>query len=184
MEESLQNSVRSAQINGSFLTQADKDNVITVMQHASFHYALYILIFVSLFYTLHSRFFYASSRTREPFDSPSSSSFALKSVYSGDSFFSRFRYEAIPDPTHGFVNYVSKDESASRNLTWVGAFDGVSYISVDTKETLHAGSWPGRASVRLLSKDAHEEGTLVVIDVFHMPWYLQSLLFHARCASS
>jgi hypothetical protein len=133
-------------------------------------FVLYLLIFLSLFYSLQSHFFLSNHSSPTPFPSPSSTTFALQSIYTGNSFFERFRYEAIPDPTHGYVNYVTEHEAKRRNLTWVGAFDGASYISVDREEKLDAHSWPGRGSVRLLSKEAYEEGTLVVIDVAHMPW--------------
>ncbi|CDZ96788.1 Glycoside hydrolase, family 16 [Phaffia rhodozyma] len=77
------------------------------------------------------------------------------------------RFEA--DPTHGFTDYLSKEQSRKRNLTFVGAWDGVSYIMADREGVVGSGH-RGRGSVRLRSRQALEENVVVLIDLDHMPY--------------
>lgn len=67
------------------------------------------------------------------------------------------------DPTHGYVDYVSRDVAAGAGL--IGERDGRTYMGVDFT---NPASGRGRRSVRLESKNTYEHG-LIVIDLAHMP---------------
>ena len=45
------------------------------------------------------------------------SRYALEDHYTGYDFLSAFEHQAIPDPTHGCVNFVSEQEALERRLT-------------------------------------------------------------------
>lgn len=98
---------------------------------------------------------------RRPSDSEAS--YTLVDSYKGITFFDGFNFEAIADPTHGHVQYLSKDAAMLKNLTYLGN-DGVSYIHTDFTEYAPQ----GRKSVRLSSKKTYTHG-LFVLDVIHMP---------------
>jgi hypothetical protein len=76
-----------------------------------------------------------------------------------------FDFFTASDPTHGFVDYVSKDE-ANRlgllNVTSSGAFR----MAADSKHV--PSSKNGRKSIRLSSKQSFNSG-LFIIDLAHMP---------------
>eukprot|EP00043_Microstomoeca_roanoka_P001225 m.31634 g.31634 ORF g.31634 m.31634 type:complete len:345 (+) comp10701_c0_seq2:165-1199(+) len=89
--------------------------------------------------------------------------FRLVDDYEGSNFFPAFDFEAIADPTHGFVDYVSENEANKSGLIRV---DGA-HVYIGSDHTSIASS-PGRKSVRLQSKKSYNEG-LFVIDLTHMP---------------
>lgn len=94
--------------------------------------------------------------------------FSLVADYSGSTFFDAFTTFTGPDPTSGNVAYVSMQEAAQEqcvrfidNLVTksTNAYIGVDYTSVSAY----------RESVRLSSKDTFDVGTIVVMDVVHVP---------------
>ncbi|OQO08101.1 hypothetical protein B0A48_06895 [Cryoendolithus antarcticus] len=100
------------------------------------------------------------------------STYKLIADLSGPSFFSNFNSYAGPDPTNGFVNYLSATAAASSNLTGFFSYPEAgnlttAFIRVDTLTSNPPA--PGRASVRLSSKQTFNVGTLVVADIYHMP---------------
>jgi hypothetical protein len=88
----------------------------------------------------------------------------LEAEHAGASFFDGFDFEAIPDPTHGAVDYVDGPTARAHGLVSVDT-RGHARIAVESK-TVATGS--GRMSVRLRSKKSYEEG-LFIIDVAHLP---------------
>ncbi|KAM0154779.1 hypothetical protein ACHAPG_006309 [Botrytis cinerea] len=91
--------------------------------------------------------------------------YQLEESYSGNSFFDAFDFFTDPDPTHGFVTYVSESAASQQGLISVGS-DGV-YMGVDSKTILNP-SGPGRNSVRIESKKSWTHG-LFIADLSHMP---------------
>jgi len=87
----------------------------------------------------------------------------LASSYAGNTFFDGFAFEAIGDPTHGYVNYVNKADAQSRGL--INTTNDVVYIGTDMK---NVASGRGRDSVRLASNTVYNLG-LFIIDLSHMP---------------
>jgi len=83
----------------------------------------------------------------------------------GSGFNSAFNYQAISDPTHGRVNYVSAGTAASQNLTFASSSSFV--LRADSKSVLSA-SGAGRNSVRLQSNKQYTT-SVVVFNVRHMP---------------
>ncbi|KAJ7669535.1 laminarinase [Mycena polygramma] len=83
----------------------------------------------------------------------------------GSGFNSAFSYQAISDPTHGRVNYVSASTAASQNLTFASSKSFV--LRADFKTKLSA-SGPGRNSVRLQSNKQYMTA-VTIFDVQHMP---------------
>ncbi|KAK4497435.1 hypothetical protein PRZ48_011886 [Zasmidium cellare] len=97
------------------------------------------------------------------------STYKLIADYSGENFFDHFTFFTDADPTNGHVKYQSRDFAAQNNL--VGhVYNATSnktsaYIGVD-----HINPAPnGRNSVRLISKDTFNAGSMVVIDTNHIP---------------
>lgn len=45
--------------------------------------------------------------------------FELVESYAGSHFFDKWDYETIDDPTHGFTDYLSRDEAFRRNMRCV-----------------------------------------------------------------
>ncbi|KAI0757797.1 laminarinase [Daedaleopsis nitida] len=86
-------------------------------------------------------------------------------TFSGQSFLSGFVHQAIPDPTHGRVNYVSEDIAIAQNLTF--ALDDHLIIRADHTTVLQANG-PGRNSVRLMSNKQYTTH-VSVWNVRHMP---------------
>ncbi|RDL31760.1 uncharacterized protein BP5553_09162 [Venustampulla echinocandica] len=90
----------------------------------------------------------------------------LDSSFSGSSFFDGFNFEAIEDPTHGFVTYVNSAQATALNLTYTSP-NGPAYMGVDHTSVLSS-SGPGRKSVRISSKKSWTHG-LFIADIAHMP---------------
>ncbi|EIM80631.1 endo-beta-glucanase [Stereum hirsutum FP-91666 SS1] len=86
-------------------------------------------------------------------------------TFQGNSFFSGFSFQAISDPTHGRVNYVSESTARSQGLATV---NGSNFILRADHTTTLSPSGPGRNSFRIQSNKAY--GTHVtVFNVAHMP---------------
>ncbi|ESZ96157.1 glycoside hydrolase family 16 protein [Sclerotinia borealis F-4128] len=91
--------------------------------------------------------------------------YQLEENYSGNSFFDAFNFFPSPDPTHGFVTYVSESAASQQGLISTRS-DGA-YMGVDSKTVLSPGG-AGRNSVRIESKKSWTHG-LFVADLSHMP---------------
>jgi len=87
-------------------------------------------------------------------------------TYMGEDFFSKFNFFDKPDPTRGYVQYVSRNEAHTEGL--VNATADRVYIGVDMKKRLDKHSKTGRRSVRIHSKNVYTGG-LFVIKVDHLP---------------
>lgn len=93
-----------------------------------------------------------------------SSSYTLQDAYNTTNFFQSFDFFNGPDPTSGFVNYVSA--SAANTTGLAGFSNNAVLLGVDHK-TLNPPA-PGRASTRVTSKKAYNSG-LFIADIAHMP---------------
>ncbi|KAH6917917.1 endo-beta-glucanase [Coprinopsis sp. MPI-PUGE-AT-0042] len=89
----------------------------------------------------------------------------LEETHKGADFINNFMFEAIPDPTHGRVNYVDKDTAIRDGL--VSATDDSFFLRADATKVLSP-SGPGRDSVRLISNRHYGNGVMV-FDIRHMP---------------
>ncbi|KAF5335812.1 hypothetical protein D9611_009637 [Ephemerocybe angulata] len=76
-----------------------------------------------------------------------------------------FSFEAIPDPTQGRVNYVSRSVAEGLNLTF--ASKDTFILRADARSVLSS-SGPGRKSVRLKSVQDYKQH-VAVFDIRHMP---------------
>ncbi|KXX77037.1 hypothetical protein MMYC01_206103 [Madurella mycetomatis] len=91
-----------------------------------------------------------------------SSDYILVDVFDETNFFEEFEFFDAPDPTHGFVNYVSAEIANRDGLA--GYSQGGIYLGVDyTNPTT-----TGRPSVRVTSKKTFTKG-LFIADIAHMP---------------
>ncbi|KDN37767.1 hypothetical protein RSAG8_09922, partial [Rhizoctonia solani AG-8 WAC10335] len=91
--------------------------------------------------------------------------YTVSDSFIGTSFLNGFTHEAIADPTHGRVNYVSQATAQSLNLTYAS---GNTFILRSDYTTTLNPSGAGRNSVRIQSKK--QWGTHVeILDVRHMP---------------
>ncbi|KAL0257503.1 hypothetical protein SLS55_008317 [Diplodia seriata] len=88
--------------------------------------------------------------------------YALKDDYSPENFFSMFDFFTDADPTNGFVDYV--DAATANSSSLIDVSDGKVYMGVDYSSS----SSDGRASVRISSTAAYDEG-LVILDLEHFP---------------
>ncbi|KAH0828177.1 2 beta-glucan [Lanmaoa asiatica] len=84
---------------------------------------------------------------------------------SGQSFLDAFSWQAIEDPTHGRVNYVSKSTAQSAGLYSVSQ-NAVTLRADDTTILNPAG--PGRNSFRLMSNSQYTNH-VAIFDIGHMP---------------
>ncbi|KAH7883436.1 glycoside hydrolase family 16 protein [Phlebopus sp. FC_14] len=83
----------------------------------------------------------------------------------GQGFLNAFTWEAIADPTHGRVNYVSQSTAEADGLVSVSG--NQVFLRADSTTTLSA-SGPGRNSFRIQS-DAQYSTHVAVFDIAHMP---------------
>ncbi|KAL3427500.1 endo-1,3(4)-beta-glucanase [Phlyctema vagabunda] len=95
-----------------------------------------------------------------------SSTYVLDTVYQGSTFFDGFDFQTTPDLTHGFVNYVGRDEAQTLGLINTASANGA-YMGVDFTSNLTSSS-VGRNSVRITSKKSFTHG-LIISDIAHMP---------------
>ncbi|KAJ7138585.1 glycoside hydrolase family 16 protein [Mycena filopes] len=85
----------------------------------------------------------------------------------GQGFYDNFNFEAIPDPTHGRVNYV--DEQTARRLKLTSVTPHNSFIlRADSTTVIANASALGRNSVRIRSNEAYSTH-VAVFDIAHMP---------------
>ncbi|PMD47868.1 glycoside hydrolase family 16 protein [Hyaloscypha variabilis F] len=93
--------------------------------------------------------------------------YQLDSRFAGATFLDNFDFFTGPDPTNGFVNYVTSSYASTWGLTRQLA-DGSVYIGVDYENIL-VPYGVGRDSVRISSTKSWGTGTLVVVDLAHVP---------------
>jgi len=86
--------------------------------------------------------------------------------YSGPSFFDRWDFFTGDDPTHGIVNYTTKDDAFASGLAYVRD-DGTVIMQGDNTTWLDKGV--RRKSVRISSK-AQYNGGLFILDLNKAPW--------------
>ncbi|KAF9445875.1 glycoside hydrolase family 16 protein [Macrolepiota fuliginosa MF-IS2] len=91
--------------------------------------------------------------------------YIISDTVAGPTFFDFFDFQAIPDPTHGRVNYVDQATAMAQNLTFAGHTSSI--IRADFKTVLDPNG-PGRNSVRIRSKKTYTTH-VAVFDVRHMP---------------
>jgi len=89
--------------------------------------------------------------------------YSLTSYWHGSSFFDNFSFFTQDDPTHGYVNYVSRSQASSDGLIYTS--NGAVIIAADST---HVASGRGRNSVRISSNLSWNSG-LFVLDLNHMP---------------
>jgi hypothetical protein len=92
------------------------------------------------------------------------SPYELQIEYKGDTFFDGFTFFNAPDPTHGYVQYVTRDTATSSGLASITP-TGQARMAVDNSSIA---SGAGRFSVRIQSKAAYNGG-LFILDSEHMP---------------
>ncbi|KAJ3848272.1 concanavalin A-like lectin/glucanase domain-containing protein [Lentinula lateritia] len=91
--------------------------------------------------------------------------------YSGNEFFSEWDYYGdIDNTTWGNVDYVDQSTGASQRLTYIDPNTSHAIIRVDNTTNITAAATVNRNSVKITTKDAYPIGSLVVIDVWHIPY--------------
>ncbi|KAF9526028.1 2 beta-glucanase [Crepidotus variabilis] len=91
--------------------------------------------------------------------------YKLSDTIVGKGFYDAFNWLAIPDPTHGRVNYVDQSTAQSQNLTYAS---GNTFILRANFKDVVSGSSSGRNSVRIESKKRFTYH-VTVYDVRHIP---------------
>lgn len=89
--------------------------------------------------------------------------YSVKDTFDSTNFFSEFNFFSGPDPTAGFVEYISAEAANSSGLA--GYSNNAVYLGVDYT-TSNPSS--GRKSVRVTSNNAYTRG-LIIADIAHMP---------------
>ncbi|VDC00844.1 unnamed protein product [Peniophora sp. CBMAI 1063] len=90
--------------------------------------------------------------------------YCVTDTFQGTDFFNDFDYEAIPDPSHGLVDYVGLADAQSLGLATVSGDNF--FLRADHTAVLTNGE--GRKSVRIQSKKQWDDH-VSVYDVLHMP---------------
>ncbi|CAG5137553.1 uncharacterized protein ALTATR162_LOCUS146 [Alternaria atra] len=98
-------------------------------------------------------------------DVHTAAAYSLIDIYDATNWLDKFNVEAIPDPTHGFVEYVNAQQA--RELGLMQAHGNQMYMGADTSSYLDP-KGPGRKSVRIQSKTAYNRA-LVIADFAHVP---------------
>ncbi|EEB90285.1 hypothetical protein MPER_11525 [Moniliophthora perniciosa FA553] len=91
--------------------------------------------------------------------------------YSGSDFFSTWEYNGgVGNSTTGNAQFVDEDTAMQQRLTFIESSTGHAIIRIDDTTTIEAGSFARRNSVRITSRDAYPIGSLIIMDVIHMPY--------------
>ncbi|PNS17978.1 hypothetical protein CAC42_3937 [Sphaceloma murrayae] len=97
------------------------------------------------------------------FVSSCSAGWVLTDDYNPSNFFSKFSFWTDADPTHGHVDYV--DQATAEQAGLIKRRNGGIYMGVD-----YTNKAPnGRQSVRLTSYAKYNVGSLMILDLKHMP---------------
>ncbi|KZV62425.1 glycoside hydrolase family 16 protein [Peniophora sp. CONT] len=91
--------------------------------------------------------------------------FSVVDSYEGQDFINEWTFEAIPDPTHGYVNYVDKSTAVSKGLVFAS---GSNFTLKADDTTVVSSSASGRDSVRIQSPKTYNSH-VTVINLAHMP---------------
>ncbi|KDR80687.1 hypothetical protein GALMADRAFT_241074 [Galerina marginata CBS 339.88] len=91
--------------------------------------------------------------------------FKLKDMYQGQAFLDEWDFFTDADPTHGLVNFQTRQNAIKKNLAFVQD-DGTTVLAVDDVSTLPVGT--PRDSIRISSKKTYTGG-LFIADFFSMP---------------
>jgi len=86
-------------------------------------------------------------------------------MYRGQSFLDEWDFFSAEDPTHGSVNFQTKENAIKKNLAYIQS-DGTTILAVDDFSTLPVGA--RRDSVRISSKKTYNGG-LFIADFWAMP---------------
>ena len=86
--------------------------------------------------------------------------FSVVDSYQGEDFINEWSFEAIPDPTHGYVNYVDKATAISRGLAFAS---GSNFTLKADDTTVVSSSASGRDSVRLQSPKTYNSHVVVSV---------------------
>nr|BAM29293.1 GPI-anchored 1,3-beta-glucanase [Ustilago esculenta] len=95
--------------------------------------------------------------------SVSAANWTQTAVIRGNDFFDDFDWFTDTDPTHGLVNYQSRRNAISQNLSFVDG-EGHFVMAVSTVPV----ALEGRNSVRITSKNSYADG-VYVLNVTHVP---------------
>ncbi|GAA5910979.1 hypothetical protein JCM6882_006736 [Rhodosporidiobolus microsporus] len=101
-----------------------------------------------------------------PSDDNNTGPHKLLSSYQGETFFDGWEFFTSADPTHGQVNYISKEAAQAANL--ISTTSSSAILRVDNSTTLDAGA--NRDSVRITSAQPMSIGSIVIADIQRMPW--------------
>ncbi|KAI2782453.1 glycoside hydrolase family 16 protein [Daldinia loculata] len=93
--------------------------------------------------------------------------YSLTTHYAGQGLLDSFSFFTGSDPSHGFVDYQSKEDALAKNLVSIESDTNNVRLGVDSNNT-YSTSDTGRPSVRLTSDDAFTHG-LFIADIYHMP---------------
>ncbi|KAF9477609.1 glycoside hydrolase family 16 protein [Pholiota conissans] len=93
------------------------------------------------------------------------SKFTLTDMYTGESFLDDWDFFSGEDPTHGNVNYLTKEDAIGKALAFVQA-DGTTVLKVDDFSNVAEGG--NRDSVRISTKKTYNGG-LFIADFWSMP---------------
>ncbi|KAH9479409.1 putative endo-1,3(4)-beta-glucanase [Psilocybe cubensis] len=91
--------------------------------------------------------------------------FKLQDFYQGNSFLNDWEFFSGEDPTHGNVNYQTRENAINKGLAYVQQ-DGAAVLAVDDYSTVPVNG--RRDSVRIFSKKSYSNG-LFIADFFTMP---------------
>ncbi|KAF8340185.1 glycoside hydrolase family 16 protein [Amanita rubescens] len=101
---------------------------------------------------------------------PAGAVYSLLREYSGSSFFDRWDfYGNVDNTTWGNVTYLDRQDAMSSGLATVNSA-GNAIMRVDDTTYIAPASVVNRASVRITSQDSYGAGSLIVIDLLHIPY--------------
>ncbi|GAB7363535.1 hypothetical protein MBLNU230_g3803t1 [Neophaeotheca triangularis] len=89
--------------------------------------------------------------------------YTLVDDYFDGNFFDKFTFWEASDPTNGFVDYQSREDSQAAGL--IESSPGNIFMGADSTNVTPG----GRPAVRIESNAVYDNG-LIIIDVDHMPW--------------
>ncbi|KAK4703580.1 hypothetical protein P7C70_g2637, partial [Phenoliferia sp. Uapishka_3] len=106
---------------------------------------------------------------------PGQTGAVLVKTYQGQTFFDDWYYDDFADPTHGSVNFVNATFGKAAQLSYVRS-DNVAIIALDrttdwnVNASIPANQTQFRNSVRIASTDHYNIGSVVIVDLQHIPY--------------